>query len=333
MPKLLVAVALALAAALGTAAAQAPAPQAAPGGGAPAWPTKQVTVVVPFTAGGTTDMFARIFANAMQQRTGIPFVVENRAGAGGNIGSSVVARAPKDGYTLLVGTVSSHSINQFVYKNMPHDPETDFQPVSLFATLPNLLVVNPKLPVATVAELADYLKKNPDKLSFGSSGVGASNHLAGELFKIRTGTTMTHVPYRSSNEIMNNLIGGHIDLAFDNMTLAWPQAKAGTVRPIAVTSLKRSPIAPDVPTVAETLPGFDATSWHGLFAPAGTPRPIVDKLAADVKAIFSTPEVQTTLAEVGAVAAPSTPEAFSAFIAAERKKWQEVVKAAGVQQP
>ncbi|RAI39456.1 Bug family tripartite tricarboxylate transporter substrate binding protein [Rhodoplanes roseus] len=298
-----------------------------------AWPARQVTIVVPFTAGGTTDMFARIFANAMQQKTGTPFVVENRAGAGGNIGSTVVARAPKDGYTLLVGTVSSHSINQFVYKTMPYDVEKDFQPVSLFATLPNLLVVNPKLPVTTVAELADYLKKNPDKLVFGSSGVGASNHLAGELFKIRTGTTMTHVPYRSSNEIMNNLIGGHIDLAFDNMTLAWPQAKSGTVRPIAVTSLQRSPIAPDVPTIAETLPGFDATSWHGLFAPAGTPREIVDRLAADVKAIFTTPEVQKMLSEVGAVAAPNTPEEFSAFIAAERKKWQEVVKAAGVQQP
>ncbi|NVO14514.1 MAG: tripartite tricarboxylate transporter substrate binding protein [Rhodoplanes sp.] len=326
MRKLLAAVALALLAGLATAAAQT-------GAQPVAWPTRQVTIVVPFTAGGTTDMFARIFANAMQQKTGMPFVVENRAGAGGNIGSTVVARAAKDGYTLLVGTVSSHSINQFVYKNMPHDVEKDFQPVSLFATLPNLLVVNPKLPVTTVAELADYLKKNPDKLVFGSSGVGASNHLAGELFKIRTGTTMTHVPYRSSNEIMNNLIGGHIDLAFDNMTLAWPQAKSGSLRAIAVTSLARSPIAPDVPTIAETLPGFDATSWHGLFVPTGTPRPIVDKLAADVKAIFSTPEVQKMLAEVGAIAAPNTPEEFSAFIAAERKKWQEVVKAAGVQQP
>ncbi|MDC7786204.1 tripartite tricarboxylate transporter substrate binding protein [Rhodoplanes sp. TEM] len=330
MRKLFAAVAAVLLAGTATAAAQSPAAQPGPPA---AWPTRQVTIVVPFTAGGTTDMFARIFANAMQQKTGTPFVVENRAGAGGNIGSTVVARAPKDGYTLLVGTVSTHAINAFVYKSMPHDVEKDFQPVSLFARLPNLLVVNPKLPVKTVAELTDYLKKNPDKLVFGSSGVGASNHLAGELFKIRTGTTMTHVPYRSSNEIMNNLIGGHIDLAFDNMTLAWPQAKSGTVRAIAVTSLERSPVAPDVPTIAETLPGFDATSWHGLFVPAGTPRPVVDRLAAETKAIFSTPEVQKMLADVGAVAAPNTPEAFATFLAAERKKWQEVVKAAGVQQP
>lgn len=296
------------------------------------WPQRQVTIVVPFTAGGTTDMFARIFANAMQAKTGIPFIVENRAGAGGNIGAAVVARAPKDGYTLLVGTVSTHAINPFVYKNMQHDTEKDFQPVSLIARLPNLLVVNPKIPAKTVSELVDYLKKNPDKLVFGSSGVGASNHLAGELFKIRTGTTMTHVPYRSSNEIMNNLIGGHIDLAFDNMTLAWPQARSGALRAIAVTSLERSPVAPDVPTVAETLSGFDATSWHGLFAPAGTPRPVVDRLAAEAKAIFTTAETQKLLTEVGAVAAPMTPEGFATFITAERKKWQEVVKAANVQQ-
>lgn len=316
----LAAVALALLAGLTTAAAQG------------AWPQHQVTVVVPFTAGGTTDMFARIFANAMQAKTGQPFVVENRAGAGGNIGASVVARAPKDGYTLLVGTVSTHAINQFVYKTMQHDVEKDFQPVSLFARLPNLLVVNPKIPAKTVVELIDYLKKNPDKLVFGSSGTGASNHLAGELFKIRTGTSMTHVPYRSSGEIMNNLMGGHIDLAFDNMTLAWPQARSGALRAIAVTSLGRSAVAPDVPTIAETLPGFDATSWHGLFAPAGTPRAVVDRLAAEAKTIFSTPEVQKLLAEVGAVASPMNPEEFAVFIAAERRKWQEVVKAANVQQ-
>jgi tripartite-type tricarboxylate transporter receptor subunit TctC len=294
------------------------------------WPQRQVTIIVPFSAGGTTDMFARIFAQGMQQKYGTPFIVENRAGAGGNIGALAAARAAKDGYTLLVGTVSTHAINPFLYKNLQHDTEKDFQPVSLIARLPNLLVVNPKVPAKTVAELVDHLKKNAGKLSYGSSGAGTSTHLASELFQMKTGTKMVHVPYRSSGDVMNALMGGHIDLAFDNMTLAWPQAKAGTMRAIAVTSTERSATAPEVPPVADTLAGFDATSWHGLFAPAGTPRPVVDKLAAEVKRIFEAPEVQKNLQEVGAVPAPMTPEQFVAFIGAERRKWQEVVQAAGV---
>jgi tripartite-type tricarboxylate transporter receptor subunit TctC len=295
------------------------------------WPQRQVNVIVPFTAGGTTDMFARIFAQKMQEKYGTPFVVENRAGAGGNLGAAAVAKAPKDGYTLLVGTVSTHAINPFLYKNTGADTDKDFQPVSLIARLPNLLVVNPKIPAKTVTEVVDYVKKNPGKLNYGSSGAGTSTHLASELFQMKTGTKMSHVPYRSSGDVMNALMGGHIDLAFDNMTLAWPQAQAGTVRAIAVTSAERSPTAPDVPTVAETLPGFEATSWHGLFAPAGTPRPIVDTLAAEVKRIFEEPETKKKLQEIGAVASPMSPEDFAQFIAAERRKWQEVVKAAGLE--
>jgi len=295
------------------------------------WPQKQVTVVVPFGAGGTTDMFARIFAQKMQEKHGAPFVVENRAGAGGNIGAAAVAKAPNDGYTLLVGTVSTHAINPFIYKSTGADTEKDFQPVTLIARLPNLLAVNPKVPAKTVAEVVDYVKKNPGKLNYGSSGAGTSTHLAAELFQMMTGTKMSHVPYRSSGDVMNNLMGGHIDLAFDNMTLAWPQAQAGTIRGIAVTSKERSPTAPDVPTVAETLPGFEATSWHGLFAPAGTPRPVVDTLAAEVKRIFDAPEIQGKLKEIGAVTSPMTPEQFTQFIAGERRKWQEVVKAAGLE--
>jgi tripartite-type tricarboxylate transporter receptor subunit TctC len=321
MRKLIAVAALALVGLAGTAQAQDPA----------AWPQKQVTVVVPFGAGGTTDMFARIFAQAMQERHGAPFVVENRAGAGGNIGAAAVAKAPKDGYTLLVGTVSTHAINPFLYKNTGSDTEKDFQPVTLIARLPNLLVVNPKVPAKSVAEVVDYLKKNEGKLNYGSSGAGTSTHLASELFQMLTQTKMNHVPYRSSGDVMNALMGGHIDLAFDNMTLAWPQAQSGTIRAIAVTSAERSPTAPDVPTVAETLNGFQATSWHGLWAPAGTPRPIVDKLAAEVKRIFEEPATQAKLKEIGAVASPMTPEQFTQFIAEERKKWQEVVKAAGLE--
>jgi tripartite-type tricarboxylate transporter receptor subunit TctC len=295
------------------------------------WPQRQVTIVVPFSAGGTTDMFGRILAQGLQQKYGTPFIVENRAGAGGNVGAASVARAGKDGYTLLVGTVSTHAINPFIYKNLQHDTEKDFQPVSLIARLPNMLVVNQKVPAKTVAELVEHLKKNEGKLSYGSSGAGTSTHLAAELFQLKTGTKMVHVPYRSSGDVMNALVGGHIDLAFDNITLAWPQVKAGTMRALAVTSTQPSATAPEVPPVAATLPGFEATSWHGLFAPAGTPRPVVETLAGEVKRIFQQPDVQKTLSEVGAVPSPMTPTEFAEFIAAERRKWQDVVQAAGVQ--
>lgn len=293
------------------------------------WPTKQVNLIVPFSAGGTTDLFGRLLAQHMHQKFGQPFIVENRAGAGGNLGAAVVAKAAPDGYTFLVGTVSTHAINPFLYSKLPYDTVKDFQPVSLIARLPNILVVHPSLPANNVAELITYLKANPDKLSYGSSGTGTSIHLAAELFKIKTGTTMTHVPFRSSGDIMNNLTGGHINLAFDNVTLAWPQVKAGRLRALAVSSTERSAIAPDVPTVADTIPGFEATSWHGVFAPAGTPRPIVDKMAAEMKRILELPDVNDKLFEIGAVASPMTPEDFAKFIDGERAKWADVVKASG----
>jgi len=296
---------------------------------AQSWPEKQVNFIVPFSAGGTTDLFGRLLANHMQQKFGKPFIVENRAGAGGNLGAAAVAKAAPDGYTFLVGTVSTHAINPFLYSKLPYDTAKDFQPVSLIARLPNILVVHPSLPVNNVAELIAHLKANPDKLSYGSSGAGTSIHLAAELFKIKTGTTMTHVPFRSSGDIMNNLTGGHINLAFDNITLAWPQVKAGRLRALAVSSTARSEIAPEVPTVAETIPGFDATSWHGVFAPAGTPKAIVDAMAAEMKRILELPDVKEKLFEIGAIAAPMTPEEFSKFIDGERTKWAEVVKASG----
>ena len=297
--------------------------------GAQGWPEKQVNFIVPFSAGGTTDLFGRLLANHMQQKFGKPFIVENRAGAGGNLGAAAVAKAAPDGYTFLIGTVSTHAINPFLYSKLPYDTAKDFQPVSLIARLPNILVVHPSLPANNVAELIAYLKANPDKLSYGSSGAGTSIHLAAELFKIKTGTTMTHVPFRSSGDIMNNLTGGHINLAFDNITLAWPQVKAGRLRALAVSSTARSEIAPEVPTVAETIPGFDATSWHGVFAPAGTPKAVVDAMAAEMKRILELPDVKDKLFEIGAIAAPMTPEEFSRFIDAERTKWAEVVTASG----
>ena len=293
------------------------------------WPAKTVTIVAPFAAGGTSDLFGRLLAQHMQKNFDKPFIVENRVGAGGNVGAGLVARAAPDGYTFLMGTVSTHAINPFLYSKLPYDTLKDFQPVSLVATLPNILVVHPSLPVKTVQELIAHLKANPDKLSYGSSGAGTSIHLAAELFKIKTGTTMTHVPFRSSGDIMNNLTGGHINLAFDNATLAWPQVQGGRLRALAVTSLARAQFAPDLPTVADTIPGFEATSWHGVFAPAGTPKPIVDKMAAEIKKILEQPDVKAKLAEIGAVAAPMTPDDFVKFIDAERAKWADVVKASG----
>jgi tripartite-type tricarboxylate transporter receptor subunit TctC len=293
------------------------------------WPQRQVNVVVPFAAGGSTDLIARILAQHMQAKFGTPFVVENRAGAGGSIGTGYVAKAVGDGYTLLVGTVSSNAINAFLYTKLAFDVERDFQPVSLLALLPNLLFVNPKIPAKSVTEIIEYLKANAGKVNFGSSGIGTSSHLSSVMFQLATGTTMTHVPFRSTGEVMNSMIGGHIDLAIDSMTTAWPHARAGTVRAIAVTTPQRSTTAPDLPTIGETVPGFQATAWQGLFTPAGTPRAVVDKLSAEAKRILELPEVAAQLKDLGAQPAPSSPEQFADFLKSERAKWQEVVKASG----
>lgn len=294
------------------------------------WPSKQVTIVAPFPAGGTADLFARLIAEHLHNKFKQPFIVEDKPGAGGSIGAAQVAKAAPDGYTFLVGSVATHSINPFVYAKLPFDPDKDFVPVTLVAQLPNLLVVNPNIPAKTLPELIEYCKANPDKLTFGSAGSGTSQQLSGELFKIKTGTKITHVPYRGSPEIMQAVVGGQITMTFNNMTGTWPLAKAGKVRAIAVTSLKRSPSAPDVPTVAETIPGFDASAWFGLFAPANTPRPIVEKMAAEVRIILEKPEVISKLNELGAAPEPNTPDEFAAFITKDRAKWKEVVQTAGI---
>src|SRR5215470_16085366 len=293
------------------------------------WPQRPVTIVVPFTAGGSADLLARI----LQQHAslGVPVVVENRPGAGGSIGTGYVAKAASDGYTLVLGTLSTNVINGFLYTKLTYDVERDFQPVSLLVHLPNLLVVNNKIAAKTVPELIAYLKAGDGKANYGSSGNGTSSHLSAVMFQLASGTKMTHVPFRSTSDELNSMIGGHIDLAIDSMTTLWPQAQAGAVRAIAVTSAKRVAAAPELPTIGETLAGFSVSGWQGLFAPAGTPRPIVDKLAAEVKRIFELPEVAGALRNVGGEPAPMTPEQFGEFIAGERPKWQAVVKASGVQ--
>ena len=303
---------------------------ASPAGAQERWPQRQVTIVVPFAAGGSADLLARILQQHMQPTLGVPFVVENRPGAGGSIGTGYVAKSPSDGYTLLLGTLSANVINSFLYSKLPYDVERDFQPVSLLVHLPNLLVVNNAVAAKTVPELIAYLKANDGKVNYGSSGNGTSSHLSAVMFQLASGTRMTHVPFRSTADELTSMIGGHIELAIDSMTTLWPQAQAGAVRAIAVTSAQRIASAPDLPTIGETLNGFSVSGWQGLFVAAGTPRPIVDKLSGEVKRIFDLPEVATALRKVGGEPSPMTPEAFADFIRSERPKWREVVKASGV---
>ena len=294
------------------------------------WPQRAVTMVVPFGAGGSADLTARILATYLQARLGASFVIENKGGAGGSIGAGFVARAPNDGYTLLVGTVSSNAVNAALYTRLPYDLDRDFQPVSRLVLFPNLLFVNPKIPARSVGELIRYLKANPGKANYGSSGIGTSSHLSSVMFALATGTEMTHIPFRSTSEVVNNMISGNIDLGIDSMTTTIPHARSGAVRALAVTTPQRSPSMPDLPTIAETVPGYEATAWQGLFAPAGTPRPIIDKLAAEAKRILETPEVASSLTAVGAEPAPMPPDAFAAFTRTERAKWKEIVRVSGV---
>jgi tripartite-type tricarboxylate transporter receptor subunit TctC len=293
-------------------------------------PQRPVTIVVPFAAGSSADTLPRILQQHKQAKFGVPFVAGLVRGRQ-NIGTGWWRRRTPRRYTLLLGTLSGNVINGFLYTKLPYDVERDFQPVSLLVHLPNLLVVSTKLSAKTVPELIDHLKASDGKVNYGSSGNGTSSHLSAVMFQLASGTKMTHVPFRSTADELNSMIGGHIDLAIDSMTTLWPQAQAGAVRAIAVTSSKRVPTAPDLPTIGETLNGFSVSGWQGLFAPAGTPRPVVDKIAAEVKRIFELPEVVTALKNVGGEPAPMTPDEFMQFIQSERPKWKDVVKASGVQ--
>jgi len=294
------------------------------------WPQRQVTIVVPFAAGGSADLIGRILQQQLQAKTGVPIVVENKSGAGGSIGAGFVAKAPADGYTLLIGTVSTNAINAFLYSRLNFDVGRDFQAVSLLVRFPNLLFVNPRIPARTVPELIAYLKAHDGQLNYGSSGIGTSSHLSVVMFELATGTRMTHIPFRSTAEEVNNMIGGQLDLAIDSMTTTWPFAEAGSVRALAVSTPQRAASAPDLPTIGETLPGYEATAWQGLFAPAGTPRATVDAIAAQLNQIWKSPDVIKALQAVGAEPVTTTPDEFTAYTKTERAKWGEVVKAAGV---
>ena len=291
------------------------------------FPSKPIRLVVTFPAAGAPDILARLFADKAQ--LGQPVVVDNVPGAGGNIGADKVAKAPADGYTLVMGTVGTHSINGALYQKMPYDMVKDFTPLGHVASAPNLLVVTNDLPVKTVAELINWLKANPNKASFGSPGIGSSVHVSGELFKSMTGTTMQHVPYKGRQFAIPDLVGGQIQLMFDNMPSALPMAKEGKIRALAQTTAKRSPAAPDVPTVAETVPGFEATTWFAMFAPAGTPKEVVARINAEMVRVFKLPDVVDKLKTLGLEPSVGTPEELGRYQASEIVKWAKVVKDSG----
>ena len=291
------------------------------------YPSRPIRLVVTFPPGGAPDILARLFSEKAQ--LGQPLVVDNKPGAGGNIGADIVAKSPGDGYTLVMGTVETHAINGALYDNMPYDMVKNFSPISLVASAPNLLVVHNDLPVRSVPELIAYMKANPNKLSFGSPGVGTSVHVSGELFKSMTGTSMTHIPYKGRQFAIPDLIGGSIQVMFDNMPSALPMAREGKIRALAQTTERRSAAAPDVPTVAEFVPGFEATTWFALFAPDGTPRPVVDRLNAELLRVFRLPDVQDRLKTLGLEALLSGPDELARYQAAEIGKWAKVVKESG----
>jgi tripartite-type tricarboxylate transporter receptor subunit TctC len=298
--------------------------------GAASYPAKPIRIVVPFPPGGATDILARAIGFELQKAWGQSVIIENKPGGGGNTGADLVAKSAHDGYTLLMGTVGTHAINMSLYAKMPYDAVKDFEPVVLVAGVPNLLVVHPSVNAKSVAELTALAKAQPGKLNVASSGNGTSIHLAAELYKQMAGVDILHVPYKGSSPAVADLLGGQVQMMFDNMPSALPHAKAGKLRPLAVTSLTRSAALPDVPTMDEEgLKGFNATSWFGLLAPAGTPKDIVAKLnVASVKALASA-EMRERLAAQGADPVGNSPEQFAAFIKAEIDKWAKIVKASG----
>jgi tripartite-type tricarboxylate transporter receptor subunit TctC len=294
------------------------------------YPSRNVSVVVPFTPAGSTDILARMAALAWEQKFGKSFTVENRPGAGQQIGVNAVAKAAPDGYTLLMATSSAMGVNPTLYKKIAYDPVKDFQPIAMMAHLPFILVVNNDLPVKTVAEFVTYAKANPGKLSFGSGGVGASHHLYGEMLNSLAGIKMTHVPYKGTAPALNDVIAGHIQVLFSDAPPALPQIRAGKVRAIGVTTAKRIEVASDIPPINDTVKGFDTAPWQMLMAPAGTPKPVIDKLHGAIVAFIASAEGQKKLKDMGLVpGAPTSPADLSKLVAKEVVAWGDMVKKAG----
>jgi len=294
------------------------------------YPSKPIRFVVPYPAGGPLDTIARLLGQKVSESVKQPVVVDNKPGAGGNIGADAVAKSPADGYTILMGAVATHAINPTLYASIPYDPVRDFIPVTQVASTPNVLVVNPSVPAASVGEFIAYARANPGKLNFGSGSTGSAGHLAGELFKTQAGVEMTHVPYKGAAPAMNDLVGGQIQLMFDNLASSLGQVKAGRVRALAVTTARRTSLAPDLPTIAESgLPGFDINTWFGIFVPANTPREVVERLHAEFTRALALPDVKERMLALGAEPVGSRPDEFAAYIRAEGEKYARLIKASG----
>jgi tripartite-type tricarboxylate transporter receptor subunit TctC len=296
------------------------------------YPGKPIRLVVGYSPGGTTDIIARIIGAQLSKTLHQAVVVENRPGAGGNIGADFVAKAAPDGYTLMLGTAGTMAVNPWIYKNMPFDTVHDFAPISLIASLPNLMVVNPKVPARNVQEFVAWAKQHPGKVFFASSGIGNTPHLTAELFNQTTGLNMIHVPYKGSGPAMTDLVGGKVQVMFDNMPSAIGHARSGELRALAVTSPKRVSSAPDIPTVAESgYPGFKVVTWFGLFAPAGTPSAVIERLNREVADAVRDPQVHKHLLDLGAEPTSNSPAEFSKLVKDEKETWGKVVKAAKIQ--
>ena len=296
---------------------------------AQAYPDKPIHIVVTFTTGGAPDIIARLIGEKLTAAWNVPTIIDNKPGAGGNTGADAVAKSPADGYTVVVGTVGTHSINGALYKKMPYDMVKDFTPITLLATTPNMLVINNDVPAKNVKELVALGKKD-GKMTFASSGSGTSIHVSGELFKSMTGMPMEHIPYKGRAGAIPDLLGGRVTMMFDNMPSSLPLVKEGKLRAIGVTSAKRSAAAPDIPTIAEQgLPGFEAVSWFALFGPANMPKAVTDKLSAEVGKIMKSPEVSKKLLDIGLEPAPGTPAELAAYQQKEITKWAKVVKDSG----
>ncbi len=297
---------------------------------AQAYPQKPVRLVVGVPAGGTTDVVARLVGQKLGEQLAQQVVIENRGGAGGNIGAELVAKAPPDGYTLFLATIGTMTINPSLYSRMPFDTLRDFAAISQLTSMPQLLVVHPSVPVKSVKELIAYAKSRPGQLNFASGGAGTAIHLAGELFKTMAGVEMVHVAYKGSAPAMTDLIGGQVTVMFDQILTALPHVQSGKLRALGVTTEQRSPAAPQIPTIAEAaLPGYAVTTWHGLLAPAGTPREIVNRLSSETARALQSPDIRDRFAAQGVDPIASTPEQFAAMMKSELEKWRKVIAAAG----
>ena len=293
------------------------------------WPAKQVRFVVPFAPGGTTDILARLLGQHLSESFGQPFVIDNRAGAGGNIGAAEVAKSTPDGYTIMMGTPGTQAINQFIYTKMPYNTDKDFAPVSFVARVPNVLVVHPGVGVKSLAELISHARANPNKLNSASPGAGTTGHLSLELFKKLTGVQIQHVPYKGSGPALNDLIGGQVQMTIDNLPSALPHIQAGKLVALGVTTEQKVAVLPDVPTLASVVPGYEASSWFVVMAPAGTPEPIVIRLSGEIDKLLKKPAVLERMKTLGADPVGGTPQQLAKHLAAETNKWREIARLSG----